>query len=148
MKWDLYRAKSEAGATIGQLFVDGVPFCDVLEDEVREVAGQPVEKWKQFGVTAIPSGVYEISFEKSNRFGPQTLTVNNVPGFQGIRIHGGNTSADTEGCLLPGIKSAVNKVSASQHWLSELKDAAFAARFRGESVTLRIHNAMELANGT
>lgn len=76
--------------------------CYTLEDAIREIAGVPVEQWKVAGETAIPAGRYRLTFEDSPRFGPDTLTVNDVPGFTGIRIHAGNDDADTHGCLLVG----------------------------------------------
>ena len=90
--------------TTSQLYIDGNYFCFTLEDKVREVPGQPVDKWKVPGGTAIPTGFYGVTFENSPRFGPQTLTINKVPGFTGVRIHTGNTAADTEGCLIVGYR--------------------------------------------
>jgi hypothetical protein len=84
------------------LSVDGSPFCFSLEDAVREVPGEPVEKWKVYGKTAIPSGRYRVTLETSDRFGPDTLTINGVPGFKSIRMHSGNTEIDTDGCPLLG----------------------------------------------
>ena len=98
MKITIQRAPSHGGATIGKLSIDGIMACYTLEDEVREVPGQPVSEWKIKGATAIPAGEYRVTLEDSGRFGPDTLTINNVPGFQYIRMHAGNTSADTEGC--------------------------------------------------
>lgn len=139
------REASKNGATLSRLYADGVFVCDVLEDEVREVTGQPVAAWKKWGVTAIPAGTYPIRFETSNRFGPQTLTVKDVEGFEGIRIHGGNTSANTEGCLLPGTRNSNCTVASSQAALSKLKDIVLGAFYNGEDVTLTIHNPLEEA---
>ena len=104
----LYRVRFYPTHTIGQLYLDGEFFCFTLEDVVREVAGQPVEKWKIPNETAIPTGTYEITLENSPRFGPDTLTIKNVPGFSGIRMHEGNTDKDTEGCIILGYKLASN----------------------------------------
>lgn len=88
--------------TIGQLYVNGEYFCFTLEDKVREVSGQPVDKWKVPEETAIPQGRYPVQLQVSPRFGPDTLSILNVPGFAGIRMHAGNTAEDTEGCPLLG----------------------------------------------
>lgn len=104
MELIVQRTKLQEGWTTGQLYIDGIFFCFTLEDKVREVAGQSVEKWKVKGETAIPTGLYDVTFETSPRFGPQTLTINKVPGFSDIRIHTGNTAADTEGCLIVGYR--------------------------------------------
>lgn len=88
--------------TVGQLYVDGEYFCFVLEDVIREIEGQPVEKWKVQNETAIPQGKYEVGLEDSGLFGPDTLTLFKVPGFKYIRMHSGNTAKDTDGCLILG----------------------------------------------
>ncbi len=107
------RRPSTPKSTSGKLYVDGVfwlPKPDspereaihTLEDVVREVAGQPVESWKIKGQTAIPAGRYRVDYTESARFKRKTLILLNVPGFTGIRFHGGNKAEDTEGCILCG----------------------------------------------
>ena len=103
MKLKLQRDPSADGATIGKLFVDGVFECFTLEDQIREVFGKPVEQWKVPGQTAIPSGTYRVTVDFSMRFQQMMPHILNVPGFDGIRIHSGNTAADTEGCILVGM---------------------------------------------
>ena len=90
--------------TAGQLYLDDQWFCFTLEDKIREKDGIAVEKWKINHETAIPRGIYKVGFEHSKRFGPDTLTLYDVPGFTDIRIHSGNTQADTSGCILVGYK--------------------------------------------
>lgn len=110
MELKLIRTKFFDTHTIGQLYLDGELFCFVLEDKVREVEGQPVEKWKVHGETAIPRGKYRVTLETSGKFGPDTPTVNNVPGFQYIRVHAGLTDKHTEGCLILGYKLSETNV--------------------------------------
>ena len=98
------RKPSVNGDTVGDLYIDGVRFCFTLEDQIREQPGVPVAQWKVAGATAIPQGHYHVLWTYSNRFKHNTLQVMDVPGFSGIRIHSGNTGADTEGCLLVGYK--------------------------------------------
>ena len=117
----LQREPSAYGATVSAMRLDGMHICDILEDEVREIAGQPVESWKLKGKTAIPVGNYRVTFEQSARFGPDTLTLNSVPGFTSIRIHAGNASGDTEGCLLPGTRSGQGTIASSRTALIALK---------------------------
>lgn len=93
-------------STIGDLSIDGVFECYILEDVEREV--------KIHGKTAIPKGTYEITVTFSNRFQKPLPLLLNVPGFYGIRIHPGNTAADTEGCLLPGSGKLNDKVINSR----------------------------------
>lgn len=104
MHLELYRVRFLDNRTVGQLYVDGEFVCFTLEDKVREVPGQAVEKWKIQGETAIPQGSYKVVMERSPKFGPDTITLRNVPGFSYIRVHAGNTEKDTEGCILVGYK--------------------------------------------
>lgn len=134
----MFREASQGGATISRLFL-GLDFlCDVLEDEVREIPGVPVSTWKIKGATAIPSGVYEIEARQSGHFGPDTLTLLDVPGYEYIRIHGGNTIGDTEGCLLPGMRNSLITVGQSKINLQRIKDIALPAIRAGEKVTIEI----------
>lgn len=104
MNLNLIRTKFYDTHTIGQLYIEDQFICFTLEDVVREIKGQPVERWKIKGETAIPYGVYKLKFENSPKFGPDTITLKNVPGFDYIRIHSGNTPNDTEGCIIVGYK--------------------------------------------
>ena len=91
--------------TLSRVTVNGVKYdkCPyVLEDAVREVAGKSVECWKIKCVTAIPVGRYEVTIDMSQRFGKRMLHLLNVCGYDGVRVHSGNTSHDTEGCLIVG----------------------------------------------
>ncbi len=102
MKIKLIRDTFHPDDTLGKLYINGLQECFTCEDTVREVAGRPVETWKIKGATAIPRGVYPVSMTVSARFGKIMPLLGDVPGFAGIRIHSGNTSADTEGCILVG----------------------------------------------
>ena len=93
-------------STIGELSIDGDFECYTLEDKVRAV--------KIGGKTAIPSGIYEIVISFSQRFKKRLPLLLNVPNFDGIRIHPGNTAKDTEGCILVGTSAGTDKVLQSK----------------------------------
>lgn len=143
----LQRNPSIGGATVGKLYIAGNFACHTLEDEVREIAGQPVAHWKIHGQTAIPSGEYIVSLQDSARFGPDTLTINNVPGFEYIRMHAGNTSQDTEGCILLGMRAAECTLvgGTSRPAVELVRGDVRAAIDRGEVVHIVISNATEVA---
>ena len=93
-------------STMGQLYVDGKWQCYTLEDKLRDV--------KIYGETCIPYGTYEVVVTWSNRFKRQMPLLVDVPGFSGIRIHSGNDSHDTDGCILVGRTKAPNWVGESR----------------------------------
>jgi len=95
MRLVLQRKWASETSTIGELSVDGVFECYTLEDVVRVGPKVP-------GATAIPAGEYKVVIDMSTRFKKLMPHVLDVPGFEGIRIHAGNVSADTEGCPLLG----------------------------------------------
>jgi hypothetical protein len=81
--------------TIGKMYIDNIYECYTLEDVVRKGA-------KVNGQTAIPTGTYNLIINHSNRFNRDLPLLENVPNFTGVRIHAGNTSQHTEGCILVG----------------------------------------------
>lgn len=117
MKLTLKRIALRPTYTIGKLYIDDVYFCDTIEDTVRDLNKNGKfdngEK-KIHSKTAIPYGNYEIKWTYSPRFKKYTPQLMNVPSFEGIRIHAGNTSADTEGCLILGKNKQVGKVLNSR----------------------------------
>ena len=117
MKLTLKRIALRPTYTIGKLYIDDVYFCDTIEDTVIDINKNGKfdngEK-KVHSKTAIPYGTYEIKWTYSPRFKKYTPQLMNVPSFEGIRIHAGNTSADTEGCLILGKNKQVGKVLNSR----------------------------------
>lgn len=98
--------------TIGELSVNNKYLCDTLEDRVRPTGE------KVYGETAIPSGTYTVTLSYSNRFKKIMPEILNVPNFSGIRIHCGNSSKDTEGCLLVGKWDG-----KTENWISDSKNS-------------------------
>jgi hypothetical protein len=147
MKLSLHRQGSLAGATIGKLCIEGIFACSTLEDEVREIPGQSVQSWKIAGVTAIPAGIYRVTLEYSHRFGPDTLTLHDVPGFTYIRMHAGNDVTNTEGCILLGMRATDHTLigGTSRPAVQLVKHEVMAAIVRGETVTIEISNPVMTA---
>lgn len=117
MKLTLKRIALRPTYTIGKLYIDDAYFCDTLEDTVRDTnkSGKfDNGEQKIKGKTAIPYGTYEIKWTYSPRFKKYTPQLMDVPSFEGIRVHAGNTSADTEGCLILGENKQVGKVLNSR----------------------------------
>lgn len=128
VEFNLTRNLFGTHSTVSEVTVMGRHLCHVLEDVVREEVGVPVSEWKVKGETAIPAGRYEIVIDMSTRFGKLMPHLLNVPGFDGIRIHPGNTDHDTEGCLLPGTEigpdgSVLHSRDAYEHWYDVLAAA-------------------------
>ena len=114
----LIREPSIGGATLGALYLDGVWQCWTLEDQIRETHDargdlRPPAQWKVPAQTAIPPGIYVVRLTMSARFQRVLPLIEAVPGFEGIRIHAGNGSGDTEGCLLVGQVRGAAKIGAS-----------------------------------
>ena len=116
MKIELVRQQLADTFTLGEVFIDGVHFCYSVEDKVRP-NGEKVH-----GETAIPAGTYDIAMTMSNRFKVVMPLLLNVKGFDGVRIHAGNTSADTEGCLILGYVKTANGVAQSRVACAKIYD--------------------------
>ena len=140
MKLTLKRIALRPTYTIGKLYIDNVYFCDTIEDTVRDINKNGKfdngEK-KVHSKTAIPYGTYEIKWTYSPRFKKYTPQLMNVPSFEGIRIHAGNTSADTEGCLILGENKQVVKVLNSRTTINKFYQIIKEACSNGK-VTIEI----------
>lgn len=112
MKIEVNRIFKASNYTIGELSVNDNYLCDTLEDRVRP------EGEKVYGETAIPAGTYTVVLSYSNRFKKVMPEIQNVPNFTGVRIHCGNSSKDTEGCLLVGKWDG-----KTENWISDSKNS-------------------------
>lgn len=106
-------------STISEVYIDGVWECYMIEDKDRQRQENGVifswsKDLKIERKTAIPYGKYEVAITFSGRFQKPLPLLMNVPNFEGIRIHSGNTAEDTEGCLLPGTHKNINMVINSR----------------------------------
>lgn len=109
--------------TIGKMYINGEYFCDTLEDTDRGLTQimtlSEIKEVKEYGCTAIPTGRYKVAYTYSNRFRKHLPLLLQVPAFEGVRIHSGNTHRDTEGCILLGENKAVGKVLNSRKTMNE-----------------------------
>lgn len=124
MKLVLKRIAKKNNYTIGKLYIDNQYFCDTLEDKDRGLSDNMseaiIKTTKVYGQTAIPTGTYKVTITYSNRFKKDMPLINNVKGFDGIRIHTGNTHLDTEGCILVGQNKVVGRVLNSKETYNRL----------------------------
>lgn len=140
MKLNLKRTEFTDISTIGELSIDGNFFCYVIEDSVRELKDLNNDgdfddngEGKIFGYTAIPIGEYEVILSYSNRFKKILPEILNVKGYKGVRIHPGNTSVDTEGCLLVGYTKSKNFVGNSRNAFNDLM-----IKLKEKKITIKI----------
>ena len=143
MEIQLIRKYRKSNYTIGQLFINGQYFSDTLEDTDRELKEsmslEEIRRIKVFGSTCIPYGTYDITITYSPKFKKRLPLINNVKGFEGIRIHSGNTSKDTEGCLLLGFNKIKGKVINSKETVDKFITIIQQALNKGEKVTIQIY---------
>jgi hypothetical protein len=140
MEIEVRRHPSVYNATLGDLLIDGEFECYTLEDEVRHGP-------KVYGRTAIPAGRYHVTIDLSTRFKKRMPLLLDVPEFEGVRIHSGNTAADTLGCILVGRRIGPNGTIEESRLaftpLFQKMDQAFA---RGEGIYITIKDAEDKAN--
>lgn len=127
--------------TIGTLFINGERFCDTLEDKNRDVNrnGKFDGKEKKVqGETCIPFGTYKVTLNLSPRFKRPLPRLLDVPNFEGVLIHRGNTAKDTEGCILVGENKVKGKVINSTPYEVELVRRCADAIANKEEITIEI----------
>lgn len=135
MKLLLVREPSGDSCTHGKLYVNGVFECFTLEDKDRKLESGG---GKIYGQTAIPRGSYEVIINFSQRFKRDLPLLLNVAGFSGVRIHAGNTSEDTEGCILVGSSRGDQRVNNSRVAFNKLFDQLDEAYAANEAISLEV----------
>nr|DAT13055.1 MAG TPA: hypothetical protein [Caudoviricetes sp.] len=136
------RIARKDGYTIGQMSLNGDYFCDTLEDtdrglkdtmQVNEILAK-----KRKGVTAIPTGKYDVVLTFSPKFKRVLPLLLNVKGYEYIRIHHGNFPSSTDGCLLVGENKERGKVINSRATLERLMSVLLECEKKKEKVTITI----------
>lgn len=143
MRLILERKYKKANYTIGNLYIDGRYFCDTLEDVIRDHNDDgdlnDAGETKVYGDTAIPRGTYKVIVDLSNKFKRRLPLLLNVPHFEGIRIHRGNSVRDTSGCILVGENKMRGMVINSTEYELRLTDILERAQERGEPIEIEIY---------
>lgn len=135
MKLTLKRIALRPTYTIGKLYIDDKYFCDTLEDTVRDLNKNGKfdngEK-KIYGETAIPYGTYRVTTSVvsprfKNRswakpYGGKVPRLLNVPSFDGVLLHPGSSSQDTNGCILIGRNTIKGRLTDSQKTFHSLME--------------------------
>ena len=142
MELNVKRIARKDGYTIGRLFINNEYFCDTLEDtdrglkdtmHVNEILAKKVKEQ-----TAIPTGKYDVILTFSPRFKRVLPLLLSVKGYEGVRVHAGNTNKDTEGCLLVGENKAKGQVLNSRATLEKLMSILLDCEKKKEKVTILI----------
>ena len=149
----LNRAWKRDTYTIGTLSVDGSRFCDTVEDKDRGLKQTDplavIKARKVYGETAIPTGRYRVRLDVVSpkyagvKFykefcGGRMPRLENVPGWEGVLLHPGNSALDSLGCILPGRNTLVGKVTQSRDTWCALYRKMEAAHRRGEEIWITI----------
>lgn len=127
--------------TIGKMYIDGEYFCDTLEDRVRDINKNGKfdnGEVKVAGETAIPYGRYQVVVNMSPRFKRELPRLLNVPNFEGILIHRGNTDKDSSGCILVGENKVKGKVINSTPYEQKLVSILKEVQNKGEEIWITI----------
>lgn len=142
MKILVKRIAKRSTYTIGKMYLDGKYFCDTLEDTDRNISQSTpldtIKKVKLPNNTAIPTGTYKVIVNVSPKFKRLLPRLLNVPGFDGVLIHRGNTDKDTSGCILIGENKVVGKVINSTGYETKLVSILNKAQDKKENITIEI----------
>lgn len=153
MKLRVERRWPKATYTIGRFYIDGIFYCNSLEDADRGLKQTDsldyIKTRKVAGETAIPKGTYKVAMNvTSPKYSasswywslcqgkvPRLL---NVPGFDGILIHTGSDALSTRGCLLVGKNTKVGQLTESKDTFKKIYKLMKAAYDKGEEITIEI----------
>lgn len=153
MELKVKRKAFEKNYTIGKLYIDGVAYCDTLEDCDRGLTqDMPLEEIKEkkvYGKTAIPTGTYEIDMNTvspkfkdrswAKPFGGKLPRLVNVPGFDGILVHPLNKASESLGCIGVGKNSIKGLITdSSRTFMSLMTKCLLPAKVKGEKITITI----------
>ena len=94
--------------TLGKLYINKEFFCSTIEDKYRDLSKEK----KVYGETCIPFGTYKVIINMSPKYKRLMPRLLDVPHFDGILIHYGNTEQDSAGCLIVGKRSGQKVINS------------------------------------
>lgn len=94
--------------TLGKLYINNEFFCNTIEDKYRDLSKEK----KVYGETCIPFGTYKVIINMSPKYGRLMPRLLDVPHFEGILIHSGNTEQDSAGCIICGKRSGQKVINS------------------------------------
>ena len=94
--------------TLGKLYINKEFFCSTIEDKYRDLSKEK----KVYGETCIPFGTYKVIINMSPKYGRLMPRLLDVPHFDGILIHSGNTEQDSAGCIIVGKRSGQKVINS------------------------------------
>lgn len=136
MEIEVQRLWKKADYTVGRMYVNGIFFGNTLEDAVRDIAEDGTGK--VYGKTAIPAGRYRVVYWYSPKFKRRMPRLLDVPHFDGILIHAGNTAGDTLGCILVGLNTKKGMLTSSRHYSDTLNHRCELADRQNEEIWITI----------
>lgn len=153
MKLKVERKWPKATYTIGRFYIDGIRYCETLEDTDRGLKQTDslayIKSRKVANETAIPKGTYGVAMNiTSPKYSasswywklcqgkvPRLL---NVPGWEGVLLHTGNNALQTAGCILLGKNTKVGQLTDSKATFQKIYKLMKAAYDKGEEITIEI----------
>lgn len=147
MELEVWRLVHCTDQTLGLLSINGNPQCFTLEDQF-----QPVKVPDE---TRIPAGRYKLAIRTESGMALKyrqlygdwhrgMLWLQNVPGFEWIYIHVGNTDGDTSGCILVGEKASIHgTIERSAAAYRALCERVYQAIDDGETVHVSIMDHLQ-----
>lgn len=142
MKIEVRRRYLGSDYTIGSMYINGEYFCDTLEDKARDLNKDgdlnDAGEGKVYAETAIPYGEYEVVVNHSPKFKRMLPRLLNVPHFEGILIHRGNTAKDSAGCILVGENKVKGQLINSTLYEKKITSICHKAQLQNEKITIEI----------
>lgn len=128
--------------TIGKLFINGIYFCDTIEDKNRDLNKDgdlnDLNEGKVYSETCIPFGKYDVIVNHSPKFNRLLPRILNVNHFDGVLIHNGTSERSSAGCIIVGENKVKGGVVNSTYYMNKLTDLILAEQKKKIKTTIEI----------